>query len=1664
MKKAITALAIIFLVIFLLVGIAFWTLETSAGQNFLTKQATSFLRKKLKTRVDIRAIRLDIPDWVALEGIYIEDKSGDTLVAGERLYVNMDMWSLIKGNIGINQIEMEGIRLKVNRTLPDTVFNFQFIPDAFASEEPTPVDTTSSPLEMRLDEFVLKRVHLTYKDAVIGTDADANVSNARIQFDKFNPTLSQYHPTNIVLNGTRADVRTYEALVETIADPDKTKPSAIEDTPMDTLDVRLGNLNVQDLIFNFTDDVSGLKSGIRLGKLAGRIDKTYFESQQVSVRNVVLENTSAFVEQKKMAKATNPETPATSSGPAPGDATAGASTPGWNVTVGSIKLTNNDLKYDDNNEPRLPKGMDFAHLDISDFTADLNNFKFSDTNISGNLERAAFNEQSGFIVQQAKADFAYAEKQTFLKNMYLKTPSTLLRDELVLQYKNQEQLSENIGKVQLRVKLVNSQLAFSDVLLLVPDLKDMPPFSKSPNGLLKGDALITGTVDNMLISKANFSTLEGTVLRTSGRISGLPDTDRLSVNISIDEMASTRQDLMKMLPDSALPSSIELPENLNITGKVQGGLDDITLDAQIATSLGNGSFAGNVRNATDSVNATYNGRLSFTEFDMGRFLKQPPEELGKLTLTTDVDGRGFSPTTMQARLNGTVASASVKGYTYNNLKLDGTIDNGLADFTANITDSNIDLNLTAKADLNGEYPTVNANADIRKINLQALNLYEEALSLQGQIDANLTSTDPTNPLGVIAVRNFVLTKDGEPVRLDSVDVRLTSEGTTKDATVDAPFMQAHLSGTFDYARLADVVLTEMNKYFTVPDVPYQPVEGPYDMKLDAQVVNHPLIQTFAPGLTKLDRVNFSAQIDSQRDTTMKVALTMPLVEYDTMRIEGTNFLMAGNGQEATFAGNVGKLETSSFRVQKASLDGTIADNNALFTLMVRDSANNPRHTVPGGLAYADSAYRFTLRDELLLDYKTWDANTTGYVQYGTAGLLAKDFGINRTGQSLNINSLTDEPNGPLSIKLDSLGIGQFIALATQDSTLANGKLNGEIVLKNYMETPSFTGDLVLNNLSVTQIPVGDLTINATNEQADRIALDVKLNSDLNDMTLTGDYILEGDNALNFDINMNRLSAKTLQAFSFGELERAQGALTGKLTVQGSTDSPRLNGQMKFDSVAFDVKQLGARYRFNGQTIDFNGQNIVFDNFTVQDSLNQKLTVDGNVSIATIPDVGYDLKINASDFTVLDASRKDNDFFYGKGVIDMALNVKGKGSGSVVDGTIKVKGGSDITVIMPNDAAGAESAEGIVKFVDKSDSTSMAQSDTVKVNTNMAVDFASELSLNVEADDDSKFTIVIDELNGDNITVRGNAQLNTGIAPNGQLYLLGLYELTEGSYDLTFEVLKKQFTIQKGSTILWTGDPMAAEVDITAIYTVNADLTALGAPSTWNAKDSEKAPLDVQLKINGSLLNPNVSFDIVASSTLNRDDAQSINQNSGLSNLRNNPAELNKQVFALLVLNKFITDQPGTSSSSGLNAEGIARQSVSQLLTDQLNLLASDLIKGVNVNFNLNSQAEGGAARTDLNVGLSKQFLNDRLTVSVGRNFELENTGGTAGGSSTNQVFDNVAVNYALTKDGKYLVRAYRKNQYQAVLQGFIIETGVSFIVTLDYDKFRELFQKDLSIE
>ena len=141
---------------------------------------------------------------------------------------------------------------------------------------------------MRLDQISLKKVRFSYRDAVIGTDASGNIDSAIVKFDKFNPTISQYHLTSTALNNSEVKLRMYPALKVAAAGPEP-KPD-----PADSLDIKVGDIDIQQFKWQFDDEVSGLKNGMTVGKLAGHVNNIYMGSQRVDVNNVSLQKMSLF--------------------------------------------------------------------------------------------------------------------------------------------------------------------------------------------------------------------------------------------------------------------------------------------------------------------------------------------------------------------------------------------------------------------------------------------------------------------------------------------------------------------------------------------------------------------------------------------------------------------------------------------------------------------------------------------------------------------------------------------------------------------------------------------------------------------------------------------------------------------------------------------------------------------------------------------------------------------------------------------------------------------------------------------------------------------------------------------------------------------------------------------------------------------------------------------------------------------------------------------------------------------------------------------------------------------------------------------------------------------------------------------------------------------------
>ena len=541
--------------------------------------------------------------------------------------------------------------------------------------------------------------------------------------------------------------------------------------------------------------------------------------------------------------------------------------------------------------------------------------------------------------------------------------------------------------------------------------------------------------------------------------------------------------------------------------------------------------------------------------------------------------------------------------------------------------------------------------------------------------------------------------------------------------------------------------------------------------------------------------------------------------------------------------------------------------------------------------------------------------------------------------------------------------------------------------------------------------------------------------------------------------------KSIQAFTFGNLTESTGFLNGKLDITGTASQPNILGIINFNEVGFGVKTLNTKFKLPSDKIEFVNKQIVFKNFKLKDENNNDLVLDGVINSADFSNLGLDLSLVANNFNPIRSTEKDNDLFYGELYLDNDIRIKGTLNKPIIDGSVKINKDTKFSIILPQTEPSIADREGVVEFIDQDQPILYDQSkDTKKFNQTAVTGI--EASVNIEVDKDAEISIVIDKANGDFLKLKGEAELTGGIDASGKTSLTGKYEFTEGSYEMTFNLIKRKFDIKPGSYILWKGEPTSADVNITAIYKADVapiDLVAdqLGT-LTPEARNTfkQKIPFETELKMDGELLKPKISFDIILPDGNNSVSAEVINTTKAkLAQIRQQEDALNKQVFALLILGRFIGENPFESEVGGFSASSLARQSASKILSQQLNNLAGDLISGVELDFDLQSTEDYTSGtkenRTDLKVGLSKKLLDDRLKVSIGSNIGLEGT--PRENEETSRIAGDLSADYMLSKDGRYKLRAYRKNNYQVALQGQVIETGVAFIITMDYDIFKELF-------
>lgn len=1642
-------------------------LNTPYAKNLIKNKVVAFLRNKLKTEVSIGELGYGLPKMVVLKDVLFKDQAKDTLLAAGELRVDIDMLKLLKKQVDIKQIHLSGIHAHIYRNAPDTNFNFSYIITAFAGDKPktkketTAKDTSSAPLVIDIKRLVFDDIHIRFDDYTGGTRLALDLDKLNLRMKKMDLDSMDFRLKELSVAG-----------LKTVFMQDTSYLPPAPDTGKKDTQFKLAadDIQLQHIAFNYDNKLNKMRFDLALAKLQLQPELFDLAKQKVILNKLQLDTTGIKLVIGKRSYI-----------PAKTDTlTDTLPQSNWHVVVRQVQLNGINFAMDNDNEPRQKYGIDYAHLGIQQLGLDANNILYTGDTINGNIKHLAVKEQSGLDLYELHTQFAYNPQGAVLRQFYLQTPNTILQDYLQVAYPSLDALKTNMGVMMLAVNLKNSIVGIHDILLFAPQMQQQDLFKRNRNGRLRLDAAIYGYMRALNINKFKLSGLGNTEVDVKGKLNGLPDADKLNYDLDIAKLQSSRNDLEDILPPGSI-AQIRIPNKFTAHGKISGTAKDYNTALLVTSADGNAAVKGYVNMSPGKGRERYDMYVKTNQLNLGRILKKD-SLLGPVTADLKIKGRGLDIKTMTAAIDGAIKSAELKGYAYHDISLKGKVAAQLADIIVNVDDPNARLALNAHADMRGKYAAVKGTLQMDSINFQALKLYKTELRTRGTIDMDFPSLNPDYPDGILVWRHPVIVADGKRYVTDSLYVSSKpAVDTGQNIVLDFDALKAHISGKTPLTKLGDIIQENINRHYMGTDTANgfaamkHPVEqdslpASYELNLVANISDRPILHGILPELKSLDTIHIDGKLQPR---LLMLNVIMPQITYGSNTINKGEAHVSGSDSAMTYNVTVDEISAANMHFFKTKASGDITAHSVSTDLSISDSAEKERFALSASLEQQGDTQLVRLRPGLKLNYDTWDVSQPNKIAMAKEGLYVQNFNISNGGQYLKVNSETPTPNAPIKVDISNFLLANITDVISKDTVLlANGVLGGDINIMQLQPDPKMAGKLQVQNLSVLGDTVGNLHIDVNNTRPGAIDADVKIDGRGNDISLKGLYYPTpvNNNSFDMDLKLNALNLQSMEGFTGHQIKNSSGYIRGQLHIKGMADAPLILGELHTDQLSTTVTMLNAFYNMPNEKIVFTEEGIDFAKFKILDSSGNKAVIDGKIITKNYRDLKLALNVTARDWHALHSTSLDNKLFYGDLFLTTKLDISGTPTAPNVDGSLNILKDTKFNVTIPQKDPGIQSRQGIVTFVDMSDTGNkyVLQPRIKDTTPKTALSPGSDVNVNIKVDKEAEFSVIIDQSTGDFLRVRGTAALNTSVDPGGNMSVTGTYELNDGVYQFNYNFIKRKFQIQKGSMISLAGDPLNAQLDITAVYDANVppyELVEKQVPDPTQLNYyKQRLPFQVQLILKGELMKPNITFNIVLpENKIYRLSAEQIDLvQSKLSQMRRDTSELNKQVFALLILNRFVAEDPFSSGSS-TNAAFVAKQSVGRFVSEQLNKLAGGLIKGIDLTLDLASSEDYTTGerreRTDLNVAASKRLLNDRLKVTVGNNFELEGPQTANNNQGASYIPGNLAADYDLTPDGRYVLRAYRQEQDEGVLEGYVTETGLNFIVSLDYNKFSHIFRK-----
>lgn len=1317
----------------------------------------------------------------------------------------------------------------------------------------------------------------------------------------------------------------------------------------------------------------------------------------------------------------------------------------FDFNIDAIVINNTRFSYTDLRWSDYTRSIDWEDLRIVNLNAQLSDLKFDADTVLFTADNLSFKEYKGFVVNEMKSSAVKIGPGLWdFRDLKITTPYSDVDGKLTFNFDSIEQFDDFEHQVRMKSEFKPSKLSSNDLQYFAEEL-----FGLDQKIELAGK--IRGTVASL--KGKEISLKFGTVSEFKGDIglTGLPNVEETFMNLKIDKLITSKSDIetIKNFPfDSS--GFIQLPENLSRLGKISfngmftGFYNDFVAYGNINTAIGYLSTDVNLKFNPDLQKSSYSGKLVANNFDFGKFWNN--NIIGLATFDAKISGTGFQSSKVAATLDGNISSIVLNNYVYHNIKLDGDVARKLFNGNVSIDEPNLKLDFDGSVDFRNKLPIFDFTADIKRAYLTRLNVFKRDSSalLSTKVMLNMQGLKFDELDGTIELEDLKYTESGTGFDIYRIAYSSSKIGTQRLIKLNSEIVDADLRGDFRLVNMESMISSLISRY--LPEIVFNKKNIVNDRQQLVFRVNikkaNDVLNVFIPKLRIAEQTKISGEL-SAASGLVNLNAACENVIYDKYHFN--NIVFTTRNEEASLN------STLNIEMIKAG-DSLTLFYNSIIAKTQRDKA-----TVDLKILNTDSSSSrleiYTQEDFLTdksivlrilpstikIENQNWNIDEGNSIRFDSTGTIIKQLALSSGNQLLHINGkVSKNPDDVLNLDVGQFNIAVFNQLLSIYDVSAGGITNGTVKLSSLLAKPIAETDLKIKNLCYFGDTLGDATVLIKYVDNDsKINFDCYVeNRGKKEVVFDGYYLMKTVNdEMDFTIKVTRINASILTRYLTSFTSDFRGIASADLRLQGLAKQPILTGKAKIQKGSMVIDYLNTKYFFATENITLGENYIDIPELEINDRFNNKGMVNARVYHHSFSDFVFDVNVTTNKLHCLNTNAKQNELFYGtafaSGICDIA------GSENLVNFDITLRSLEGTVINIPlTDAENVEEKDFITFINDDSLNKSIA----IKKNIDLS---GIDLDLKLEATPDAQIKLIFDEKIGDEMTGNGAGTLRMKITPAGEFNMYGGYTIEKGDYLFTMQnVINKRFNIDNGGSIRWSGDPYDAEIDIAARY---KNLRASTYDLLQDTSNRKRIPVELSLQLTGNLFNPNVKFKIDVPGL----DASLQNQ---LSSRLSTEEELNRQVFSLLVLNRFSPPEEGRNTASESGSSNSVGANAGELLSNQVTNWLSKLSKDVNIGVNYRPGDELNR-KDEFEVSLSTDIFNDR--VSIDGSFGVNNNTS----SSASNVVGDFNVEFKASKDGRLRLRAFNKtnnNSYLNYLNSQYTQ-GIGIFYREEFNTRKELF-------